>query len=398
MPDRVDPRYPSLPSRLPLSRRDFLLRAAVLGVGGPAFLAACSSGGSASPPSNSSEGSTEAASGAATGTVHVASWPFYIEDDQNPAKAPTIANFQKKTGNKVDYQIAIEDNVTFTAKFEGQLKKGGGIGFDVAVPTSWMASRWIQRGWAEELPNDLIPNKANLLDRHASPPWDPNRAHSLPYAEGQIGIGYHPDKVGFEITSFADFLKPELKGKTTILSEMRDSTGMFLLMMGINPEEASVEQCLTAIAGIKKYRDEGQFRKITGNGYIEDLGSGDTWAAMGWSGDIAGLQRDNPELVWVLPSEGAMSFVDTMLIPKGGNRELAAAWVNWLYDPAVSGPLFEAISYVSPVKGAVDHMSGEAKSNPMINPPAGAAIHSFRDLTEDEANQIEEAYVAATQQ
>ena len=387
------------PTNSPLSRRDFLTRAAILGIGGPAFLAACSSSKKATPSTAASgPGSGETGTAAAVGTVHIASWPFYIENDQNPAKSPTIIGFEKATGNKVDYKIAIDDNTSFTAKFEGDLKKGSGIGFDIAIPTSWMVSRWIQKGWAEELPNDLIPNKKNLLNRLANPSWDPNRAHSLPYAEGQVGIAYYPDKVGFEITSMADFLKPELKGKTTILSEMRDGIGMFLLQMGLKPEEATVEQCLAAIAQVKNYRDAGQFRKITGNGYIEDLGSGDTIAAMAWSGDVAGLQQSNPDIVWVLPKEGAMSFVDTMVIPKGGNTELAAAWMNWIYDPAVSGPLFEAISYVSPVKGAVDNMTAAGQKNPMINPPANADIHAFRDLSEDEAKQIEAAFVAATQQ
>jgi hypothetical protein len=43
-------------------------------------------------------------------------------------------------------------------------------------------------------------------------------------------------------------------------------------------------------------------------------------------------------------------------------------------------------------------MSAEAKANPMVNPPADADIHEFRDLTEDETKTIEDAFVAATEQ
>ena len=389
------------------SRRDFLVRSAFLALGGPAFLAACSSdkisdataGASPDATGATSTGDTTAAArGTGSGKVRIASWPLYIEDDQNPNKAPTIANFTKKTGIAVDYSTAVDSNDGFTTKYEGDLKNGKGIGFDVVVLTSWMASRWIQNGWAQEIPADKVPNRTNLLDRMADPAWDPGRKYSLPYAIGQVGLAYYPDKVGGEITGIKDLLDPKLKGKVTILSEMRDAVGLFLLADGVKPEDTTVDQALTAIGEIKKARDDGQFRKITGNSYIEDLGLKEISAAMAWSGDVASLQKDQPDLKWVLPKAGAESFVDTMLIPIGGDVDAAAAWMNWLYDPTVSGPLFEAISYTSPVKGASESMTAEGKANPLINPPESADIHEFRDLSEADAATLETAFAEATQQ
>ncbi len=393
-----------------LSRRQFLLNAGLLAGFGPAALAACSSDKSsdASDASGSADGtsaSTEAATDAGVaagngkkGVVRIAAWPFYIENDQNPKKAPTIANFTKATGIDVDYQLAIDDNVSFTAKFEGDLKAGKGIGFDIAQPTGWMASKWVTNGWVEAIPADLVPNKVNLIDSLLSPAWDPDRTKSMPYSIIQTGIAYYPDKIDGEINSISDLFNPKLKGKITILSEMRDSVGFMLLMMGIKPADAKLDEMLKACAELSKLRDAGQFRKITGNGYIEDLGAGDTAAAMAWSGDVAGIQIDNPDLKWVLPTEGGILSSDTLIIPKGGNVETAAAWINYLYDPRVSGPLFEAISYGSPVKGAADSMTPEGKANPVINPAADAPLYAWRDLTDDEQNQVDEAFVAATQQ
>lgn len=378
----------------PLSRRDFLIRSGLAALGGPALLSACSSGSN----STGATKSTAKSAGATAGKVRIASWPLYIEDDQDPQKAPTIANFTKKTGIAVDYKTAVDGNDSFTAKYEGELTKGNGIGFDVVVLTSWMASRWIQKGWAAKIPADAVPNRVNVLDRMANPPWDKGRLYTLPYAIGQVGIAYYPDKVGGDIASLGDLLNPKLKGKVTILSEMRDSVGLFLLADGVKPEEATVAQAKAAIAKIKAARDAGQFRKITGNSYIEDLGLGAISAAVAWSGDVASIQKDKPNLKWVLPKDGAESFVDTMLIPIGGNAAMAAQWMNWLYDPTVSGPLFEAISYTSPVKDAGTSMSADAQKNPLINPPANADIHEFRDLTEAEAAELETAFAAATQQ
>jgi spermidine/putrescine transport system substrate-binding protein len=382
-----------------LSRRQFLAQAGLLAGFGPGLLAACSSSkssdsGSAESPS---AGSEAAASGKG-GVVRIAAWPFYIENDQNPKKAATIANFIKATGIDVDYQLAIDDNVSFTAKFEGDLKAGKGIGFDIAQPTAWMAGKWIANGWVEPLPLDKIPNRVNVIDSLASPDYDPKREKSLPYSIIQTGIAYYPDKIGSEISSIEDLFNPKLKGKITILSEMRDSVGFVLLMMGIKPADATLDEMLKACAELAKLRDAGQFRKITGNGYIEDLGAGDTSAAMAWSGDVAGIQVDNPDLKWVLPKEGGILSSDTLVIPKGGNVDTAAAWINYLYDPKVSGPLFEAINYGSPVKGAADSMTAEGKANPIINAPADAKLYAWRELTDDEQNKVDEAFVAATQQ
>jgi len=381
---------------LPLSRRDLLTRGALLALGGPALLAACSSGdGDSSEPSATGD---SAASGGKGGKVRIATWPYYLEDDNNPQASPTVKSFTKATGFGVDYKLAVDDNSSFTTKYQPDLEKGNPIPFDIVVLTSWMASRWVQRGWAQAFTADGLPNKGNLLDRMANPSWDPDRAHTMPYAIGQVGIAYYPDKCGFEVKSVSDLLDPRLKDRVTILSEMRDTTGLFLLRNGVDPETATIAQVEKAIADIGKAREAGQFRKVTGNSYIEDLGLGDIWACVAWSGDVASLQKETPGLEWVLPSEGAMSFVDTMLIPTGGDLTTGQAWIDHLYDPTVSGPLFEAISYTSPVEGAGDHMSAAAADNPLVNPKADAKIHEFRDLTEDEANALEEAFAKATQQ
>lgn len=382
----------------PLSRRDFLVRSGLLALGGSSVLAACSSDSGSGSGATDSAGGGSAASPAKKGVVRIATWPLYIENDIDPQESATIKAFTKATGIKVEYSSTIDGNDSFTAKYEGDLKAGKDIGFDIVVPTSWMAARWIKNGWAQEIPSDLVPNKANVLDSLANPAWDAGRKFSLPFSIIQTGIAYYPEKVGGEIARMADFLNPKIKGKVTLLNELRDAVGLFLLADGVKPEDASIDQCLAAVAKVKAARSAGQFRKVTGNGYIEDLRLGDVAAAMAWSGDVASIQAEKPDLKWVLPAGGAMSAVDTMIIPKGGNAEMAAAWMNFLYDPTVSGPLFEAISYSSPVKDAGKSMSAEAASNPLINPAADADLHEFRELTDEESVTLETAFAEATQQ
>ena len=74
-----------------LSRRQFIVRAGLLSGFGPGLLAAC---GGDEKSSSSTDAAVEGSVAAPTGgVVRIAAWPFYIENDQNPKKAPTITNF-----------------------------------------------------------------------------------------------------------------------------------------------------------------------------------------------------------------------------------------------------------------------------------------------------------------
>ncbi len=386
-----------------INRRDFLRRAGLVSGGvllTPSLLAACGSDGDSGGGTNVTKpGGSPNTDKQVGGGMRLATWPFYIDaDDSNPGDSPTIKEFKARTGVDLEYKVDVDDNSSFTAIVEPSLSSGEATGYDAVVLTSWMCDTWIRKGWAEKFDDSLIPNKKNLLARHANPSWDSNRAHTLPYAEGQVGIAYFPDKVGFEIKDANDLLDARIKGKVTILSELRDTIGMFMLAAGTDPTKADIAEVMASIDTVKKARDGGQFRKITGNSYTDDLSTGDAYAAIAWSGDVVALQAENPDLEWVLPDSGAMSFVDTLMIPKGAkNLAQAHAWLNFLYDPEVSGPLFETISYVSPVTGAADFMSDDAKKNPLINPPASAKIVEFRQLTPTESEDLENAFVQATQ-
>jgi len=380
-----------------LSRRDLLVRGGALGAAGlslPALLAACSDS-EKSGTSTSAGGATTAPS--AGDSVSFYNWPLYIEND-DASTSPTLKAFKDLTGISVDYRPEIDGNDTFAAKYEPYLSKGEGIDADIIVLTSYMAARFIEKGWVQPFDVANVPNKANVIDSRANPVWDPNNAHSLPYAIGQVGIAYFPEKVGKQITSISDLLDPALKNRVSILDALGDTVGSFMVDLDLDPTTATIEQAKQAIEVIKKARDDGQFRKIVGNSYVDDLQTGEVWAALAWSGDIASLKKDVPEIEFVLPAKGALSFTDNLLIPVGAKNKVGAEQlINFLYDPKVSGPLFESIVYVSPVKGAVDYMTEAGRNSVFINPPASVKLYEFRALEDAEYEELSEAFVEATQ-
>ncbi|HEY7684420.1 MAG TPA: spermidine/putrescine ABC transporter substrate-binding protein [Gemmatimonadales bacterium] len=362
-----------------LSRRQFLghtaAAAGTLALGS-AFLSACKGKEAAS-------GAGAAPATTATKTLRVSNWPLYID------KA-TPGDFEKATGIKTEYTEDVNDNNEFFAKIDEPLKRGQSIDRDIIVLTDWMAGRLIKLGYAQEIPVDKFPNKANLVDNLQNVGFDPGRKFSMPWMSGMTGIGYNPKKVGRELTSINDIFDPKFKGQVTMLTEMRDTLGLVMLGLGKDPATCTVEDAKAAAAKIKKYRQNGHIRAFTGNDYAEDLASGNISVAIAWSGDIQGLAADNPDLRWIAPKEGAMLFSDNMLIPKTSDRpDLAAAWMNYVYDPAHSAQIVVAAPYLSPVKGAGEALAAinpELAKSALVNPPEDvrARLHVFRWLEDED--------------
>ncbi len=287
-------------------------------------------------------------------TLTISNWPLYIDVDEKTRKRPTLELFQKRYGVKVRYIEDINDNATFFGKIQGPLARGQSTGRDIVVLTdvSGFPSLMIQRGWAEKLVKEALPNIKNLQPALRHPSFDPKREYTLPWQSGMTGIGYNP-KLTRPVTSVRQLLEePRLKGKVTLLTEMADTVGLVMLDNGDNPAKVTKASFARALRRIEKAVDSGQIRKFTGNDYAPLLAKGDIAAALAWSGDIVQLQADNPHLRWTLPKAGGMIWTDNMLIPKGGDAYTASVFMNFVYDPQIQARIEAYVNYVSPVVGA----------------------------------------------
>ena len=152
-----------------------------------------------------------------------------------------------------------------------------------------------------------------------------------------LGIAYN-SKVTGEVKSFAELLdRPDLKGKVTLLTEMRDTMGFLLKVTGADPNEFSEDEWHNALDKLRSVVSAGQVRAFTGNDYIQDLAAGNIVACEAWSGDVIQAQIDNPAIKFVTPEEGLMLWSDNMLVPNGAEHQAnAETWMNYFYQPDVA--------------------------------------------------------------
>src|SRR3954453_14889770 len=312
-----------------------------------ATAAGCGGGGGIESQSKGS-GEQADAGGAVEGKLTISQWPLYID----PGKDGTVAQFETDTGVDVDYIEDVNDNLAFFGKLQPQLERGDSGGRDLITVSDWLASQMYGLGYLEKLDYSKLPNvKANLIPALRHPESDPNREFTVPWQAGMTGLIVRTD-LAPGVDSICDLFDPRYKGRVTMLSEMRDSVPMTLKCMGIDPEHATRDQWMEAVDKIKAAADSGQIRRFTGNDYINDLVRGDVDFVLGWSGDAVQMQKDNPNIRFVMPKEGCMLWATSIEVPAGApNPAAAEAFMNFVYDPKVQADIAEYVNYVTPVKG-----------------------------------------------
>jgi spermidine/putrescine transport system substrate-binding protein len=340
--------------RSSVSRRR-LLQAA--GIGGAAMaVAACGTGGDSA--SSGEAASAEDLSDSAK-VVNWSNWPSYLDINDETGERPTLLAFQEQTGISVTYTEDVNDNNEFFAKVRTQLEQGQPIDRDIVVLTDWMAALWISNGYAQKLNKAEIPNEVNLVPKYVDVSFDPGREYSLPWQSGFGGLGYNKaalkSALGVDaITTLDQLFDPALKGKITVLSEMRDTMGCIMAWQGNDPSSFTTEQFEQAIEALAQQVDSGQIRQVTGNDYIGALEKGDVVAVIGWSGDLFALGDD---FGFGLPESGGMLWTDNMLIPPlASHKKNAEKLMNYYYDPVVAAQVAAYVNYICPVQGAQEAM------------------------------------------
>ncbi len=403
----------------PVSRRTVLKGTALAGVS--AFLAACTGTKATPSPSVAPTAPPSVAPNATpapptapptppaiTGPLKFANWPAYIDlagaagdaGEYSPGSSPTLEEFKKKYSVDVDYEEKISDNSSFVQTITPALVAGLSTGWDLIVITDWMAAKVVANGWAEKIEQTFVPNcVTNLRDPLRNQPWDPGNDYHYPWQSGMTGVGYNAKTLAenkiAEPTKIAD-LWDMPSNKVTFLSEARDTFGLGMLKLGINPDPATVTDAnLQAVHDdIKPLVAKGL--RFTGNEYLSDFAQGKTWAAFVWSGDLASSGSADDR--FIVPEEGVMIWTDNMLIPKGAaNVYTAELMMNWVYDPVIAAQIADYVYYISPVKGIeaeIEKLDPGASTNPLLFPPADvvAKQHNYEALSTEQETQLNSLY------
>ena len=168
----------------------------------------------------------------------VSNWPQYIDPTQG-RRLDAARSSRSRPGSRSTYTDDVNDNAEFYAKVQNQLgacepieprhddadRLDGGADDRAGLDPAARPGEGPQR------------RTKNLIDPLRNRQWDPDLEYHAPWQSGLTGIAYNAAKTG-EVKSFEELLtRADLKGRVTLLSEMRDTMGFMLKVIGADPDK-----------------------------------------------------------------------------------------------------------------------------------------------------------------
>lgn len=380
-----------------MTRRGVLGGTAGLALAG--LLAACGTGGT---------GKTTTAPTAAADLSDAeqrlgwANWTLYLDYDDQSKTYPTLEKFIKQSGIDVQYSEDIDSNDSYYGKIQGQLAAGQDIGQDLITLTDWMSERLIRMGYAQALDHVNIPNLANLLPDLKDVRFDPGRKFSLTWQSGYTGLAWNKKAFPKGLRNVEDLWDPALKGRVTVLDEMRDTMPMLLLDQGVDiAGNWGQDEYSSALEVLERNIANGQIRQVKGNSYKQDFVSGDALAGIVYSGDITQLNfEEGDQWEFIMPERRGLIWSDNFMVPIGARHKAnAEKLMDFYYDPVVAAEVAAYVNYLCPVVGAQQEMAKidpELVEDPLIFPDQEflAKATTERELSVEEETELQNQFQA----
>lgn len=256
--------------------------------------------------------------------VVIATWPNY----HDPAD---FEAFKAATGCAVDMNV-FGSNEEMLAKLQA-----GGTGWDIVVATNYTISTYVGEKIIEEIDLSRLPNydKSATDPRFAGPGIIDGKTYAIPRNVGTTGFCLNTaDFNGTRPTSwkeFWDLTKGELSGRSIVHDYQLTAIGNALKYFGysfnsVDPKELEDAEKLLIEA-------KPHLFAITSD-YQPPMRSGDATMSMCWTGDATQLNRDMPEIVYILGKEGGEIWSDFFTIPASApHKDAAYALIDFLLEP-----------------------------------------------------------------
>jgi putrescine transport system substrate-binding protein len=304
--------------------------------------------------------------------VNVFNWSDYIEPS-------ILEDFTKETGIKVVYDVFDSNEILETKLL------AGASGYDVVVPTASFLSRQIQAGVFQKLDKSKLTNLGNTWDmvNERISKYDPGNEYAVDYMWGTTGIGYNKAKIKErlgtdKIDSWNIVFDPANLAKLAdcgvyMLDSATDIMPAAMNYLGIAPDSHDPADVAKAQELMMKIRPS--IRKFHSSEYINALANGDICLAVGFSGDMfiaqsrANEAKQNVEIDYSVPKEGALMWFDVMAIPADATHTAEAhEFINYILRPDVAAKASNFISYANGNKASIPLIDKAITGNPSIFP------------------------------
>lgn len=291
-------------------------------------------------------------------TLYYFTWSDYVDPT-------TIAGFEQTHHARI-----VVD--TFSSNEELLAKVQTGMtGYDVVVPSDFMAGIMSRLGLLAELDRQRISNLRHLEEVLQRLPFDPDNRFAIPYLWGTAGIGYDSEALAAPPKSWEALWNPKYAGRISMLNDQREVFGVALKILGhsLNSQsEGEIRQARDKLIAqkplVKAYSSE-QFDQL--------LVSGEVVMAHSWGGPVARAMRERPAIRYVIPQEGGTIWTDCLaVLASSSQKTLAMNFINYLLDTEVATQTSQRLLFASANRLVREQLPSDIRDNVAVYPPSEA--------------------------
>ncbi|MCL2277276.1 MAG: extracellular solute-binding protein [Treponema sp.] len=215
-----------------------------------------------------------------------------------------------------------------------------GRNYDIVFPSADYVSILIKQNMLEKIDLAQIPNSKNidpLVLSYAL--YDSRMEYSVPYYFGAAGVIVNTSRVRNFERSWSIFAREDLRGRMTMLDDMREVMGDALAFLGysvntVNPGE--IIEARNLINNLWK----PNLVKFDADAFGKGFANGDFWVVQGYPEVVYEEIKEDPAMMnafyFFIPNEGGPAYIDSMCILKNAkNNELAHKFINFIHRPDI---------------------------------------------------------------
>lgn len=295
--------------------------------------------------------------------INVYNWGEYVPDGSD-GYINVNEEFTKRTGIKVN-ETNYQSNEEMFTKLSG-----GGVSYDLVVPSDYMISKMIERDMLAEINFDNIPNYKNVRDDFKNLEYDPDNRYSVPFTGGTVGIIYNKTMIKPEtdLNTWDVLWDADYKGQILMFSNSRDAFACAFSKLGYSLNTTDEKEWIKAADELKKQRPLVQAYAM--DQIMDKMVAGEAALAPYYAGDALICMGENEDLDFIIPDSAVFNrFVDAMCILKGSEHQKEAeAYINFILDPEIGEQITSYLGYTTVNKETYKLLTDEQRNSPISYP------------------------------
>lgn len=302
----------------------------------------------------------------------------------------TLAEYSAETGIRVSL-----DNFDSNEVLETKMLTGGS-GYDVVFPAASNAERQFAAGALHPIDPARLTNYGNLDPKvlTALDQVPGGRQLGVPYTWGTIGIAYNAaliaDRLGPDAAiSWDTLFQPQHAAKLAdcgiaVLDSPVEMISVTLSYLGHDPysedarELAQAADLLQGLAAHTLYfnNQKANIDLVNANVCLAVMYSGDAGIAQARAQEL----ENGPEILYAIPSQGTLMWIDLMAIPNdSAHLDGAYRFIDYMLRPAVIAEVTNTVYFANANAQADAFVAPEILSDPGIYPDAATRSRLFSD-------------------